>query len=554
MKFSCWDIEAENWNEFKVASIYNDKKQFICYSTKEIIKRMIEIGGIFYSHYGGGYDNHFLLKDLKKRFCMKWENIGSRLVKISVYYKNSKKKLFELRDSFFILPTSLKKLAIELTDERKQDIDRKHIERLTKKELNDYVLSDSRILFKVITNYLKIVNKQNIKKTIASECFSEHKKLYNHKELRVPAYYDKYIRQSYSGARTEVFKRYGKNLKYYDFKSMYPSVMFEKEFPSGYIVNTKTFIKDKFGIYNCDVVTPDLDIPFLHTYNEDKKLIFPNGSFKGVYTSIEIEKAITLGYKIKILNGYYFTKKARPFQSYIKKWYGLKQKAEDEKNNSLRYISKLYLNSLYGKFGQRRVFRKIIHLENNIKHYIDKGFKVVDFDENLNFIVVEEETRAKYTTCHIASFCCAYARIKLYEAIENIKSLGGEVYYCDTDSIVTNIDLPIGKNLGDLDLEQEIKEGIFLAPKFYSIITKDNKTISKHKGLSDDYDFDLYKKALLYNDFTSFKEKKTSICSLLESKTRHLKHMEVIKKTRSANGCFDKRIITKDFNTKPLNI
>jgi len=556
MKFSTWDIETEDWNKFKVASIYTyNKKIIICETIKEIVDNMIKLKGIFYSHYGGGFDNHFLIKYLRNNdFSMKWFNINSSLNKICVYYKNSNKKLFELRDSFTILPFSLRILAKEFTNKEKMDIDRSNIKGYSKEKINEYVASDSIILFEVIEKYLNLLNKNTIKCTISSECFTEHKKLYNHKKLRIPSVFDKFIRNSYAGARTEVFKRYGKNLHYYDFKSMYPSILYEKEFPAGKFILTRKFIYDKFGFYKCSVKAPNnLNIPFLHTY-KDGKLIFCLGSFKGTYTSIEIEKALSLGYKITIDYGYYFTEKVKPFKDYVSKWYKLKQEAEDKGNSALRFISKLYLNTLYGKFGQRRTFRKIINKEQPIKYYLNNGFNIKDYNEDLNILITEEESKSKYTMVHIASFTTAYARIKLYEKFEEVISKGGEIFYCDTDSIITNIELEIGKKLGDLDLENEIKEGIFLFPKFYSIRLYDNSVISKHKGLNNNYDFSEYEKILYHNDLTSFYEEKESIASILECNTRNLKHLSIIKKHRSLRGVFDKRILIDKINTKPIHL
>ncbi len=566
MKFSTWDIETENWNEFKVASIYNEKQQFILYSIKDLVDHFIKVKGIFYAHYGGGFDNLFVLDEIRQRKNLRIiiKNISGDIPTVSVYYTNSNKKLFELRDSFKILPLGLKKLAEEFTDEQKQDIDRTQIHIYTKEQIDDYVISDSRILYKVITEYLKLTGKEDIKITLASECFKEHKTLFDHEKIRVPAYLDDFLRKSYAGARTEVFKRYGKNLKYFDFKSMYPSVMLEKEYPAGIAIKTNKLEKNKLGVYECEVIAPDLDIPFLHTYSEDNKLIFPTGSFRGVYTSVEIEKALSLGYEIKINHGYYFTDKEKPFESYVRKWYNIKQQAENENNNGLRLIAKLYLNSLYGKFGQRRTFRKIIDATGKPLSYFMKKYKVKDYNEVLDFVIVEEDSKSKYTTVQIASFVTAYGRIKLYEALEEVQEKDGNVYYCDTDSIVTDITLDTGKELGMLDIEDykgikmdNIAEGIFLFPKFYALRLNEECFLQKHKGISKDklFSFENYKRALELEDYSNFKDYKESIASILECNVRSLPLLSVVQKTRSVKGVFDKRLIDEDkITTYPIKL
>lgn len=64
------------------------------------------------------------------------------------------------------------------------------------------------------------------------------------------------------------------------------------------------------------------------------------------------------------------------------------------------------------------------------------------------------------------------------------------VYYSDTDSLVTDAQLPANMihdaDLGKLKLEHSIKEGFFIAPKLYWLECTDNKgvtyTVSKSRG------------------------------------------------------------------------
>jgi len=285
MKFSTWDIETTDWNRFTFGAIYDGTQSYRCYSIEEIIRTMIRIGGVFYAHFGGGFDNLFLLRFLKG-YVVHWKNIGSLLTKITVH-NNTKEKLFELRDSFPILPASLNSLGKEFLGRGKQDIDRTHIQRYTKKEIEAYCIDDCVLLYDVLTIYLKRLQKSTIKMTIASESMHEFKTTYDIKKVQVPAVLDTYLRKSYAGARVEVFSMYGTNLQHYDFNSAYPSVMASEQFPTGKAVYTKQYRKDRLGIYTCRVTSPKyLKIPFLHTYNNNK-IIFPLGTWSGTYTSVE---------------------------------------------------------------------------------------------------------------------------------------------------------------------------------------------------------------------------------------------------------------------------
>lgn len=60
------------------------------------------------------------------------------------------------------------------------------------------------------------------------------------------------------------------------------------------------------------------------------------------------------------------------------------------------------------------------------------------------------------------------------------------VYYCDTDSIMTSEDLPsnmVGKELGQWKLEHNLEEGIFIAPKIYYIKTSEPNKDGKYETM-----------------------------------------------------------------------
>lgn len=64
---------------------------------------------------------------------------------------------------------------------------------------------------------------------------------------------------------------------------------------------------------------------------------------------------------------------------------------------------------------------------------------------------------------------------------------GGEIYYSDTDSIVTNIKLSEDKisktEIGKLKLEHKIDRGVFINTKVYCIMDKGGNFINRAKGV-----------------------------------------------------------------------
>jgi hypothetical protein len=87
----------------------------------------------------------------------------------------------------------------------------------------------------------------------------------------------------------------------------------------------------------------------------------------------------------------------------------------------------------------------------------------------------------------IASAITSYARIHMSQFKNNSEF---NLYYSDTDSAFLNKPLPksmiSNTILGKMKLENIIDNAIFLAPKVYCLVTKDNKTIYKVKGLNHD--------------------------------------------------------------------
>ena len=116
----------------------------------------------------------------------------------------------------------------------------------------------------------------------------------------------------------------------------------------------ETIIKDKtkFSFIEVEVNTPlDLHVPLLLTKfkSNGHRTIGPLGNCTGVYTSVEILRALELGYTFKYHRGVYFTSKVI-FKEYVDFYYEMKKNSD--KNSSAYALSKLMLNSLYGRFGK----------------------------------------------------------------------------------------------------------------------------------------------------------------------------------------------------------
>ena len=116
-----------------------------------------------------------------------------------------------------------------------------------------------------------------------------------------------------------------------------------------------------------------------------------------------------------------------------------------ERNEGRRSMTKLQLNSLWGKLGQNPNLSRTIFIDNS-KQYKDLQYKefqgVVDMKSE--FDLPDGRKLYSYTDSQgqlelenknvvVAAFVAAYGRLYLWETLNN---LGDRVLYHDTDSVV----------------------------------------------------------------------------------------------------------------------
>lgn len=346
------------------------------------------------------------------------------------------------------------------------------------------------------------------------------------------------IRDAFFGGRTEVIKLYCNQgpMRYLDFTSLYPTILYDSRMPIGhpvYIEYPTLDIGCFFGFARVRIRPPkDLYLPLLPRRREDGKLIFDLCEGEGTWTIVELLKARELGYEILVVYAvlHFNRTSSTLFQSYITTFFRVKLESDswsklgcttadekteflhqlkvrydmddvnitDEANPGMRYIAKLFLNSLWGKFGQRDDF------SNKIDTYDEEAFFKVFCDDRYDmtgFFCHNDKARTlcfrtkkdfrplSNTNVAIAAFTTAYARLRLYSVLEK---LGERVCYMDTDSVIFiddgEVDIPMGYFLGDMsnqldDAGDYIEEFCSTGPKSYAYRTHLGKSVCKVKGI-----------------------------------------------------------------------
>ena len=145
---------------------------------------------------------------------------------------------------------------------------------------------------------------------------------------------------------------------------------------------------------------------------------------------------------LEYINGFKFKSKNGFFTNYVDKWTERKIQAKHEGNSGMYQISKIMLNSLYGKFALNpKVSTKEPYLlSDGIVRYTNND---------------EEEREPIYLP--VGSFITSYARNKTIRTSQAIKDYSIEHYgkdlyiYSDTDSIHTLLPIEECKKFCDID-------------------------------------------------------------------------------------------------------
>ena len=544
--FKVFDTEALDWNRLYAIGIYDGKQVLTHISDNEPNSAFIEWllnnlndGDVVYAHNGGKYDFLFLFQYIQqnKLKIRDIKVIHASVVMLRIEYKG---KVIEFRDSFAILPVSLKNLTIDYNVEHKK-LQMDYNLGINDKRFLEYFKNDLMGLYEVLEQSKELLNSY----TIASATMNNYlKNFYKKKVSNYSFKVDELFRNGYYGGRVEIFKMRGENLHYYDVNSLYPSVMYDFEYPlieNNNIEYVNEFIPDALGYYYIRVKVPETEyIPLLPYRDKEGKLLFPQGTWQGWYYSPEVSKAIELGYDVKVIKGYVFKRTDYIFREFVDYYYNIKKNSSGAK----KFIAKLMLNSLYGKFGQHRELDTFEVSEDSPYMYLPY----------LNLVRVKTLSYAKYIHSEIAGLITSYARLRLYSLFERA---GKEnIYYCDTDSVITSKELNTSDKLGDIKNEDNIKSFIAINPKVYAYITTDNsKIVIKAKGLdAKALKYQDFENALYKGDFSAFIYQFERLATFKEVKTRkQVKGFgDKLKIIRQMRKHYSKRYILNNFDTKPI--
>lgn len=317
------------------------------------------------------------------------------------------------------------------------------------------------------------------------------------------------MREGFYGGRTEVFtpvlaeQRDNAGNKiitgyHYDVNSLYPSVMIDNDFPIGYpdFRTGHKSIKYHFerwmkyheglGFIKATVYVPSQKIPPLPC--KMGKLVFVTGYINGTWTYNELEYAIkhcgveVVEYQEQI----HFVRTFKVFHRFVSTFYEMKVQGKKEKNASLTAFAKLILNTAYGWTVLRRDDKTALRDMKDIEKWKDDP-RFIYANQEIGYFEIFDTVISDSIQVQIGAYVTSYARLVLLDALRHMSEVG-DVYYCDTDSIVCSHPMPpemVDKTaLGKWDLEGQLYSGLFLQPKVYTEQKVDGPDTIKFKGIT----------------------------------------------------------------------
>lgn len=440
------------------------------------------------------FDGHFIVDWLLRtgKRCVDLDDRGTRTLKVGefrtsisdmgqwykIVWRASSKRTVEFRDSYKILPVSVKGLG-EMSDDGtlKGDIDHTIVRPVgyspTDKEL-DYQYRDVRI----VSNALHISGVSKL--TISSLAFNDWKdtltftkkdgtkfkdgSIWRNVFPRLSDHDDAAIRSAYRGGFTAV--AVGKEGyksgpgRTYDVNSMYPSILRDEPLPCGKPVRYFDGLPED-GYWVCRVCVSfklkEGGIPCIQLKNtpgyRGSEHLKHGESVTLSFTNIDYEIFKEMyDFEIESIEWCYtFRTCSHVFDAYIEKWGRVKECSRGVK----RYLAKQHLNSLYGKFG------------NNPK--LGSRTPVMDEDGNIHY-VPGPTTDDEPNYVPLAVFVTAIARARI---IRSAVLCGDRFLYADTDSLHVEGDRPIegldvhATRVGAWKKESSFEYGVYNRPKQY---------------------------------------------------------------------------------------
>lgn len=506
-RIGAFDIETDGLGgAFIVSAICDDTDRVTTQKTiKELINELLarrNRGITWFAHNGGNYDFKYIIGELVELKLagrihdLEFLVTNDKFIQVTIKHTEKGHHHTVLRDSFALIPSPLAALSktfapqfakgyINFDNETFNPDNPDHMSYLHNDVLG---LRHSLMTFYQLSiQHFGVVPAV----TAASTAMKAWKQTIPEDSVyfRTHSECEDFVRKSYFGGMVYLknVNIENHNMVKLDISGAYGYAMKTYAMPTGGAVHTDEYEPNHIGFYRVRVTAPTNLEKYIIGVKTKTGVIWARGTFETTIDSYTYEYALSRGYQIEILEGYYFERKEYIFKEFIEKCERLEFA---NKGNAIGDTAKLMRNSLYGKFGTN---------PNKVEYAINKGFDdgwtpIPDEKTGMPHdylcsrqIVID----ASYIMPHWAS--CITACVRIY--LDTLDAIAGYSFvYNDTDSSVIPTDvynrvkhlLPSEKAYGMFKLETEYDMFMIKGPKAY--IGKLHETYTDQHGNTVEYD------------------------------------------------------------------
>jgi hypothetical protein len=355
--FSTYDLEwYPRTMKFRMCGVYDEQRGYRYYTsmTDFLVSELTtdNYGRTFFAHNGGKSDMHFVLDELiksglgKKTFAMEVGFNGSSAFLAKLKKRDDPRKGFTFADTLFLLKASLKKIG-EWLGYHKLDL-KGGFETEDFNELRYYNERDCMLLYKAVKDLEDelILMGGEFRITLASSAMTLFQTRYLKEILQTVPQVNDYARQGYYASRVEVFTRECEGGLYYDVNSSFPWSM--KQSLPGMYRGTRTSLDSKPAgakhfMVDATVRIKDCYLPPAPYRDQDSRILFPTGKWRGVFTDVDLELIESEGHTIEKIHQVDWYDGFTALSDYVDDLYERKANSKGFK----REVYKLLLNSLY---------------------------------------------------------------------------------------------------------------------------------------------------------------------------------------------------------------
>ena len=461
--FGVYDLEWHRESLKVTHAGVRDESGYRCHRTMEdMLQDCLTCGGWWFAHAGGSYDIVQLFPQILShrdwQVTAAFSGVAAVIVRIKT--KDGREAMFG--DSAMLLKARLAEIG-KIVGLAKGDL--QEAEEGGWEEVRDYNERDCEILYVALNQFQDRLRDLGgeLRPTLASCAMAVFRASYLSRDLKTSPTANRFAREAYTASRVEIFRGECQKANYFDINSSFPYSM-TFACPGEITRVGKRWTGHELAIVQATVRVPESYLPPL-PLRVDGAIYHPTGTWTNWYSGVDLIEATAAGAKVEKVHRAIHFAEWGDLSAFVRDLYDRRLQAKKAGNKMDDMTYKILANASYGKLAENPQKQEL--QVRPPKRPKDPGARLVMpgvWSVPVRRIIPHEHVPAPVI---ITARSRHLLRKGLLKALEQ-----GEVYYCDTDSVICQGELPTGDKLGQWKLEAKILGGQFLAPKLYSV-TKD---------------------------------------------------------------------------------